>query len=303
MDSHRRAVLLALFVTVLWSSSWVLIKFGLEDIPALPFAGLRYGLAFLMLVPFTLRSHHLGALRRMSAGQWLQLALLGIVFYAITQGAQFVGLFYLPAITLNLVLNFTAVLVAVLGWVTLSERPTVGQWLGTALFIGGVLLYFLPVDLPSGQRIGLLVAVGGMVANALSAVLGRAVNRRLILSPAVVTVVSMGIGAGLLLIVGLAVQGLPPLSLANWANIGWLAAVNSALAFTLWNRSLRALTALESSLINSTMMIQIPLLAWLFLGERPSGRELVGLLLAALGVFAVQGLARRRPRPASSRHA
>ena len=41
---HVRAVVQALFVTFFWSTSWVLIKFGLKDIPALPFAGLRYTL-------------------------------------------------------------------------------------------------------------------------------------------------------------------------------------------------------------------------------------------------------------------
>jgi len=42
--SHLIPALQALFVTFLWSSSWVLIKFGLEEIPPLTFAGLRYGL-------------------------------------------------------------------------------------------------------------------------------------------------------------------------------------------------------------------------------------------------------------------
>ena len=33
---HTWAVLQALFVTFLWSTSWVFIKFGLADIPATP---------------------------------------------------------------------------------------------------------------------------------------------------------------------------------------------------------------------------------------------------------------------------
>ena len=47
---HTRAVLQALLVTFLWSTSWVLIKIGLADIPALTFAGLRYVLALLVLI-------------------------------------------------------------------------------------------------------------------------------------------------------------------------------------------------------------------------------------------------------------
>jgi drug/metabolite transporter (DMT)-like permease len=55
--------------------------------------------------------------------------------------------------------------------------------------------------------------------------------------------------------------------LVNWATVLWLAVVNSAIAFTLWNRILRTLTAMDPSIINNTMLFQITLLAWVFLGE------------------------------------
>ena len=64
--------------------------------------------------------------------------------------------------------------------------------------------------------------------------------------------------------------------------------VNTALAFTLWNRSLQEQSAVESSLINSTMLIQIALLAWLFLGEQLAPRDLVGLALASVGILIAQ---------------
>jgi drug/metabolite transporter (DMT)-like permease len=98
----------------------------------------------------------------------------------------------------------------------------------------------------------------------------------------------MGIGATLLLGTGLVTQGLPNLSLTNWAIIGWLAVVNTAFAFTLWNSTLRVLSAMESSIINSTMLIQIAILAWIFLGERVTWQEGLGMFLAGLGVLMVQ---------------
>jgi drug/metabolite transporter (DMT)-like permease len=36
------------------------------------------------------------------------------------------------------------------------------------------------------------------------------------------------------------------------------------------------------------MLIQVAILAWLFLGERPGPRELAGLGLAAVGALVVQ---------------
>ncbi len=285
---HLGATFQALFVTFLWSTSWVLIKIGLEDIPALTFAGLRYSLAFLCLLPFVLRPAHLTPLRCLSGWGWMRLVVLGLLFYAVTQGTQFLGLACLPAMTVSLLLNFTTIVVALLGIFLLAERPTVLQWSGAFLNIIGSVLYFYPVSIPTGQVVGLIVVAVGVLANALSSILGRRVNRDGDIPPLTVTIVSMGVGAVVLLVSGILAQGLPRLSPVHWAIIGWLAVVNTAFAFTLWNHTLRALSAMESSIINSTMLVQIALLAWLFLGERLTWQEGIGMALAGLGALIVQ---------------
>jgi drug/metabolite transporter (DMT)-like permease len=281
-------LLQALLVTFLWSTSWVLIKVGLQDIPALTFAGLRYALAFVCLLPFALRSGQLGALGTLSGRAWGRLVLLGLLFYSVTQGAQFVSLLYLPAMTTSLLLSFTTVLVGLLGGILLGERPSPVQWAGTGLYLLGVVVFFYPAMLPSGPLVGLVVACAGVLANALSSILGRHVNRSGELAPMAVTVVSMGIGAAVLLIGGVAVQGLPRLSLLHWGIVLWLAVVNTAFAFTLWNRTLRTLTAMESSIINNTMLFQIAILAWVFLSEDLDGWKVLGMVLAAVGTLVVQ---------------
>jgi drug/metabolite transporter (DMT)-like permease len=293
--NQRKAVLQALFVTFLWSTSWVLIKIGLADIPALTFAGLRYSLAFLMLLPVFLHNGGRQVLRDMKPAAWGRLVLLGVVFYSLTQGAQFVGLAYLPAVTVNLLLSLTTVVVALLSMVLLSEHATGWQWLGIFVAIGGALLYFYPIQIPASQAIGWAAVITGVLANAGSAVLGRAINRRADLPPLAVTVISMGVGSTILLAAGILAQGLPQLSLLNWLIVLWLAGVNTAFAFTLWNLTQRTLSAAESSMINNTMLIQIPLLAVIFLGETLHLQELAGLALAGLGMLGVQ-LGRARPK-------
>jgi drug/metabolite transporter (DMT)-like permease len=295
-STHLTAVLQALLVTLLWSTSWVLIKFGLAEIPALAFAGLRYSLAFLLLLPFALRAESRRALSRLSPRAWVWLLALGLLYYTLTQGAQFVSLAYLPAVTISLLLNLTPVVVALLGLILLKERPGLGQWAGVGLSVLGTLVYFYPAAVPAGSALGLAAALVGLLANALSSVLGRQVNRSGMLPPLAVTVVSMGFGSFLLLGASLALEGLPSLSLQSWGLVAWLAVVNTAFAFTLWNHTLRTLPAVESSVINNTMLVQIALLAWLFLGERLNWQELLGLALAGTGAFVVQ---LRRNRPAS----
>jgi drug/metabolite transporter (DMT)-like permease len=286
VSSRLRAILQALLVTFLWSTSWVLIKFALTEIPPLTFAGLRYTLAFFILLPGLW--NHKTAIRGLSGKQWAKLAALGFTFYTLTQGGQFLTLNHLEAITFSLLLNFTTVLVAFFGVFTLREVPNPWQWAGILFFLIGVLVYFYPVFVPTGQALGLILAGITVCANAAASVLGRSVNRGNTIPPVAVTVISMGIGAILLLGTGLAVQGLPPLSWSSWAVIGWLAVVNTALAFTLWNITLRTLSAVESSIINNTMLIQIAVLAWLFLGEALTLVNVIGLCLAMVGVLIVQ---------------
>jgi drug/metabolite transporter (DMT)-like permease len=104
----------------------------------------------------------------------------------------------------------------------------------------------------------------------------------------VVTFTSMGIGGVTLLVTGVLLQGLGNLGWREWSIIAWLAAVNTALAFTLWNRSLQTLSAVESSVLNGMMLPQIVVLSWIFLGEALSPKEIAGLVLAAAGTLLVQ---------------
>jgi drug/metabolite transporter (DMT)-like permease len=216
------------------------------------------------------------------------LAVLGIVFYTLTQGGQFLTLNHLEAVTFNLLLSFTTVLVVLFGVVALAEFPTRWQCVGLVILISGVIVYFYPVFIPAGRGLGLTLAAITVCANAVAFVMGRSVNRQGTIPPLVVTVISMGIGAFLLLGIGVVVQGLPPINPFGWAIVVWLAVINTALAFTLWNNTLRTLSALESSIIGSTMLIQITVLAWVFLGEQLALRNVTGLFFVVVGVIIVQ---------------
>ena len=138
------------------------------------------------------------------------------------------------------------------------------------------------------QWIGLAVMATGVAANSVSAVVGRKINRRKNLSPLTVTVISMSVGAVVLTAIGVAGNGFPQISPKSWLALVWMAAVNTAFAFTLWNKTLRTLDAMTSSIINGTMLIQIAVLAWIFLGEELTAVKIAGMIVAAAGAVLVQ---------------
>jgi drug/metabolite transporter (DMT)-like permease len=289
---HRGALIAALFVTFLWSTSWVLIRWGLdgESLSPIVFAGLRYLLAAGLLAALVAGAPRLRSeVTSLGGRRWAQLTLLGLVFVAVAQGAQFVAIDSQPAATSSLVLALTPLLVTAMSTAALGEKPTGRQVAGALLIVTGAAVYF------AGELgftvIGLVASIVGLVANAAAALIGRSVNRRRDLSPVVVTVSSMMVGAVALMVVGVAVEGVPSISARAWLIIGWLAAVNTAWAFTIWNRSLQRLSASESAAVNNTMLIQIGLLAWLFLDEVPGLLDLLGMGGVSIGVYLAQ-----RPR-------
>ena len=287
--THRvTAVLQALFVVFLWATSWIFVKIGLKEIAPITFAGLRYFLAFCFLFAALIFNGSKKDLHKLSKQAWIRILVLGILFYAGTQGAIFVALAYLPAVTVNLLWSFSSVAVAILGIFWLSEIPTIIQWSGILFALTGAVIYFIPIAIPESQTLGVIVAGLGILANAVSSILGRDINRTLKYPPLVVTVISMGAGSITLLLTGFVTEGIPAINLQGWGIIIWLALVNTAFAFTLWNHTLRTLTAMESSIINGTMMIWIPIFAVIFLGEVISNKEIIGLIIVSAGTLIVQ---------------
>jgi drug/metabolite transporter (DMT)-like permease len=249
---------------------------------------LRYFLAFVSLLAVTLLNPSRTEFRRLTRAEWLRLSLLGVLLYAGTQGAVFIALAYLPAVTVNLLWSFSSVLIAILGVVFLSERPGILQWAGALLAMLGAMIFFYPVAIPQNQSIGFIVAILGVLANVAASILGRDINRTAKYNPLIVTVISMGVGSVLLLGAGSLLEETPALDLQSWLIILWLALVNTAFAFTLWNHTLRTLTAMESSIINSTMLIWVTVFALLFLHETITVKQLIGLFATGLGTMIVQ---------------
>ena len=301
---HALAVVQALLVTFLWSTSWVLIKVGLDDLDLAPisFAGLRYALAAAILLPFgiqAMRSAH--ATRPIGRPLLERVAIYGLLFVAVAQGAQFAALAVLPATAVSLVLASIPAVVAVMALAGQHERASVWQGVGIGLLSLGAVLYFGPFEVEPGAAIGFVAAGVCVLAAATSSHLGRGLARDAAarLGGALgLTASSMAVGGVALLVVGVALEGWPRLDAIGWLIVAWLALVNTAFAFTLWNHTLRTLTAVESSVVNNTMTIQIAVLAVIFLGERLDPIQLVGLLLAASGAALVQvaPFLRRRSR-------
>jgi drug/metabolite transporter (DMT)-like permease len=261
------------------------------------FAGLRYMLASLLFFPLLLKRDIREQIKRLSRREWGVMVLLGVVLYTVGQGGQYLGLAYLPSVTVSLILNLSALFVAVVSSITIKERLNWLQWIGVLLNLAGVVIYFNPINNPlSGHWLGWFFAILCLVGNSVGSIIGRDVNRSANIHPIVITGISMTIGSALMLVTGILWQGLPPLSAQSIWIIVILAVVNTAVCFTLWNYTQQTLQATETAIMNNTMLVYISILAWIFLGEKQTPLGIVGLILALAGAMLVQVQLKKQPK-------
>ena len=290
--SRRTAVLIGVLVTFLWATSVVLIRIGVSDeaIDPIGFAGVRFALAAILLLPLALpRMRAIG--REVGTRHWLlRVAVYGLLMFCVAQVGFYVALGDLPAATVGLLLGLAPVVTGLVALRTAHERASLLQVGGIAVLIAGVVIYFgleLPVD---GAGIALLAAVSIPIVVGGSAVLGRrvAVDSRRYGGPASMTAIAMAAGAAATLVLAFVVEGVPSFSATAWLLVLWLAAVNTALTYTLWAQSQQTLRAIESSVLGNLTVMQVALLGWVVLGEGLGVAQILGIALAVTGVVVVQ---------------
>ena len=281
----------AFLVTFLWSSSFVLLKFGLLEVPPFLFAAVRYAIAFGILEVILLTvGETRGTTRKndLAADGKVSLIIAGICGYTLAQGLQVVGLFYLPAVTTSFLLNFTPIFVLLLGILFLGEKASKIQLMGLIVAAIGSYTFFSEKISVGTQQFGIIVVVISGLAWAVYMVIVRRIQRVNTLGSFKLTTVTMGIGTAGLVILAAIFEGPRAISLNALAIILWLSVVNTTLAFLLWNRALRTIHAYELSVIQNSMLVQIAVLAWLFLGELLTYAMIFGVILVIVGVVLVQ---------------
>lgn len=279
------AVLEAYLVTFLWSSSYILVKIGLKQLPPLTLVALRYITASAVLIPLALMKGEGDLLR--GAGSFLKLVFLGLSGIAIAQGLQCLGLFYLPAVSVTFILNFTPVIVLVLGVIFLQEHPTLPQLVGMGLVLVGAYMFF-NAPLSADSLTGVLITLFSGLGWATYLVSSRFLFVKAKMNPLGLTAFSMVFGTLFLASASFAVEGLSSVSPLGWAIILWLGVVNTAIAFVLWNHALLRLEVFEISILQNTMLVQIALLSWLLLGEQLTLTKSISMALVFVGVLFVQ---------------
>ena len=160
--------MLAFAVLVLaWSSSFSVVKVGLDYAPPVLFAGLRTLLSGIIMTAVALAWGGNPNLRR----DWRVFAYLGIFNVVLFIGAQTFAVLYLPSGTAAVLIYLQPILVGVLAWTVLEEPLTATKIIGLLLGFAGIVAVSSAGLLDAAGEVTLVGVVSG-VASALFWALG-----------------------------------------------------------------------------------------------------------------------------------
>lgn len=297
--THRSKlpIIVWLILSLIWGSTWLFIKLGLEDLPPFTFAGIRFVIAALILLIII-------AVRRRPLPRdwrdWVLIAGTGILSFAVNYGLLFWGEQRVSSGLAAILQTIIPVFGLVLAHLHLpQERITLPKLSGIALGIAGVTLIFSnQMDVGGAEAFrGSVAIVVGAFAVAYSNVLVKLRGGKL--DYAVLSAGQMIAGLIPLLIVGTLFEENPfklHWTLLALVSLFYLALVGSVVAFLLFYWLVRHMEVTKTMLISLVTPLIAVTLGMIVRGEELTWRIAVGgvSIMAGIGVVALRRLKRAR---------
>lgn len=269
----------------IWGSTWLFIKLGLEDLPPLTFAGIRFVISCAIILSIIrIRGLRLPRAR----ADWILLAATGILSFGLNYGLVFWGEQHISS-------GLAALLQATLPAFGLvfahfhlpGERLSWTKIGGVVLGVCGVAVVFSNQLAVAGRQAlaGCIALILSAVCAAYSNVLVKAYGKKL--NPAIMAAGQMFFGLLLLFAVGLPLEGNP--LRFHWTAIAviallYLAVVGSVIAFLLYYWLLQNMDVTKSMLIALVTPVVAVILGMIVLNEQFGWRTLAGGAMIMMGI-------------------
>jgi drug/metabolite transporter (DMT)-like permease len=295
--ARRRGLTAASITVVCWASAFVAIRVAVRSFTPEEVAWLRFASAAVVLGLIALFTRMpLPRARDLPA-----LAGLGLVGHALYNLALAWGQARVPAASASFIISSAPIWMLVLAAATRQERPSAARVLAMLVSLAGVALIavgrggHLVLDPPA------LVVVAASVMQAVYS-MGQ---RPLLSRYSALQVSTFTVFAALLWLTPFGPNAIRHLFERPWSHGGaalFLGVVPTAVGYSTWASAMRNLSPSSAGSFLYLVPAVVLALAWIVLGELPSGLAVTGGVLVVIGVVAVQRL-RQTPRaPASPLH-
>lgn len=282
--------------SILWGTTWVASKIGVQHIPAFEMAAIRQFLGGLAFVVFFMLVKKLPLPTRQQFGVILILSVLMFVF---ANGLSTWSLQYIPTGLSSLIGALYPLSVVMIEMLFFNNRDVSAlTFAGLLLGIGGTGIVFyenaFTGNRDEGFYFGLLLSVLAMLAWSIGTLI--IARNRVQLNPYYATGWQMLISAGILFLVSLLKGDNIPLgeiSPEGWGALAYLVIAGSLISFAAFVYSMKKLPAALFSLYAYFNPLVAIITAGLLLGEKLNMHIFWGAVVTLLGVFLVNYSLRR----------
>ena len=283
----------ALASALTWALAVVLLRRSGETLPAFELNLFKNWFGLALLIPTILIIDGI-ALPHYTPEELLLVLFSGLFGIAVADTWYLTALNMMGASRTGIVSSLFSPFVIFLSAIFLGESLIPWQWLGFALVMAGVLLvtwrtHRSSVDKTQLQK-GVVYAIGAVFMMAVGIVMVKEIlETRSFLWTMGLRFVGGITGMMMLLLVRerwLSVKrnfGKPQ----PWGTIVMASFLGSYFALILWLSGYKMIDASVASILNSTNVVFIVLLAWLILGESINRRKMAGMMLTVGGVIAM----------------
>lgn len=224
-----RRLILYLICCLIWGSTWLAIKVGLRDLPPLLFAGLRMGLASLILLPLAARGRF-----RATGREWRAIALAGFLQIGLSYALVFTAESKIDSGLTAVLFGTFPIWVGLIAHFQLPDDPlTPATVVAAVLGLAGLGILEAPalarLSFARGLALASLLPIGSAIASAVSNVI---IKKRLgAVSPAVNLWGQTALGGAFLLILSAFERGVPRWTPLAIGSLAYLTIFGTVIAF------------------------------------------------------------------------
>ncbi len=300
-SQHSNTIVWAIITCLLWSTAYPFIKVGLQYSTPLHFAGSRFILAGLMILPFTIRpGEYIRMVRaNMSLVIWVTL-LQTLINYTLF----YTGMTKVPGAIAAVIVGSQPFVTAIVSRIMIrDERFTLAKVVTIILGLAGIVLVSVgrqefnfsgPTEL-----IGIVMIFIANISTATSNVLISRNGKNM--NPLVLSSFSLLIGGLIIFLFSFFIEDVPSkpnFPLNYWLALIWLTFM-SAFTFSIWYVLLKRPEVKVSELNLWKFIIPVfgAILSWIIVpGENPDWVTIIGMIIISLSLIYFFGITGKRER-------
>ncbi|MCK4749797.1 MAG: DMT family transporter [Bacteroidales bacterium] len=297
---------LAIAACLLWSTAFAGVKIGLNYTTPLQFAGIRFFLAGLYILPFCGKLKNSMSLIRQN---WKQVIRLGFFQTFLLYALFYIGISMVPAALTAIIIGASPMFSAILAHFLLQDDRLSLKKLGSILLgIAGVAIIAASRDNFSWEEgkefWGILILVVANLAGSIGNVV--VVKYKEGLPPILLNSAQLMTGGLGLILLSIPFEGLSfgINELPYYVSLGWLSLM-SASAFTIWFVLLRRPGIKVSELNVWKFLIPVfgAVLSWVILpGEKPEMVAVTGMMFIALSLIVLNAKGFKKKHDLAGKH-